>query len=231
MIGVPVSGRIEKLAIWAFEQPDCEGPVVERFEAQVNPAELTTGFEFEYVDAQGAGTTARRADFNKSKASDLQLSFFVDGTGADRATPDSPLVDVQQVVLQFQSVTGYSGKLHRPHYLKVMWGKLEIRRCVIKSVQIVYKLFRADGVPLRALINAVFMEAVDDASRVAKDGPQSADLTHLRTVKAGDSLPLLCHEIYGEPLRCVQVARANGLDHFRELRPGQQIVFPPIERA
>jgi hypothetical protein len=231
MLSAPASGGIEKLTVIAYGKPDCQGPELGRFAAQVNPAELTTGYEYDYTAAQGSGTTATRADFNKSKASDLQLSFFLDGTGADRATPTTPPQDVLERVAAFHKVTGYNGDLHRPPYLVVVWGKLEIRRCVIKSVQIVYKLFRADGVPLRALVNAVFTEAVDDTTRVTKEERQSADLTHLRTVKAGDSLPLLCHEIYGEALRCVQVARANGLDHFRELRPGQQIVFPPIEKA
>ena len=58
----------------------------------------------------------------------------------------------------------------------------------------------------------------------------SADLTHVRLVKAGDTLPRLCDEIYGEPRMYLEVARANDLDHFRALQPGMRIAFPPLEK-
>src|SRR5690606_4866514 len=108
-----------------------------RFETYVNPQELTLSYEIEYDSAQGAGTTGTRMDFKKMKPGDLSLTFFLDGTGANGRP-----ADVQQMIEQFQQVTGYNGDLHRPNYLKVMWGTLRIKRCVLKNATIVYKLFR-----------------------------------------------------------------------------------------
>ncbi|HEU6454372.1 MAG TPA: peptidoglycan-binding protein, partial [Roseateles sp.] len=65
---------------------------------------------------------------------------------------------------------------------------------------------------------------------VAMAQDQSPDLTHKRVVKAGDRLPLLCNEIYGTPHLYLQVAAANGLDDFRNLAPGTQLFFPPLEK-
>ena len=62
-------------------------------------------------------------------------------------------------------------------------------------------------------------------------GDQSADLTHVRLVKQGDSLPALCEQVYGNPRLVAEVARANGLDNFRALRAGMQLRFPPLEKA
>jgi nucleoid-associated protein YgaU len=53
---------------------------------------------------------------------------------------------------------------------------------------------------------------------------------HLRLIKAGDNLPALCFEIYGDPGYYLQVARANNIDNFRNLIPGTKVFFPPLEK-
>jgi len=218
-------GELEKLVIQAYTKPDYSGSAVDEFRAFVNPNEITLAYEMEYDAAQGAGTTTSRMNFKKVKPGDLSLTFFLDGTGAN-GTP----ADVQQLVAKFQAVTGYNGQIHRPNYLKVMWGTLQVKRCVLKSASIAYKLFRPDGVPLRAVITATFTDNADDTTRVAMAQDQSADLTHVRLVKAGDTLPALCGEIYGDLAYYLAVAAANGIDHFRQLVPGTRLVFPPIAR-
>ena len=218
-------GTLERLVIKAYEAPDYSGSPVATFEAYVNPNEITLAYEIEYDAAQGAGTTGSRMNFKSMKPGDLSLTFFIDGTGANGRP-----IDVQQRVESFQTATGYNGKIHRPNYLKVVWGTLQVKRCVLKSASIAYKMFKADGVPLRAVITATFTDNSDDQTRVALAQDESPDLTHVRLVAAGDTLPLLCSRIYGDPLRYLQVARANGLDDFRRIEPGTRLVFPPLER-
>lgn len=218
-------GTLEKLLIRAYEQPDYSGQPVGEFAAFLNPNEITLSYEMEYDAAQGSGTTNSRMDFKKMKPGDLSLTFFLDGTGAS-----GTVIDVQQKVEQFQTITGYNGNIHRPNYLKVVWGTLQVKRCVLKSASITYKLFKPDGVPLRAVITANFTDNSDDRTRVAMAQDQSPDLTHVRLVKAGDNLPALCYEIYGDPTRFLDVARANGIDNFRALIPGTKIFFPPLEK-
>jgi hypothetical protein len=216
-------GKLERLVIRAHEKPDYSDKPVREFVAYVNPSEVTLGYEIEYDAAQGAGTTASRMEFKRLKPGDMTLTFFLDGTGAS----GQPL-DVQRKVKEFQEVTTYNGKIHRTNYLVVAWGTLTIKRCVLKSASIAYKLFQPSGVPLRAVITATFLDNSDDQTRVAIAGDQSPDLTHVRLVKAGDSLPRLCAEIYGDALLYLKVAEANGLDDFRNLRPGTRVRFPPL---
>ncbi|MFZ2266866.1 MAG: hypothetical protein WAV95_04730 [Azonexus sp.] len=224
-IGGTPNGTLEKLTILAHTQADYSDPPLLRFAALVNPAEITLAYEVEYDAAQGAGTTGSRMDFKKIKPGDLSLTFFIDGTGAG-----GRVVEVQEEVEKFQTVTGYNGDIHRPNYLKVVWGNLQVKRCVLKSASIAYKLFRADGVPLRAVITAVFTDNSDDQTRVAMAQDQSPDLTHRRIFKAGDRLPALCQAIYGDPRLYLRVAEANGLDDFRHIEPGREIFFPPLEK-
>jgi hypothetical protein len=222
---MPGSGALERLVIKAYEKADYSGEAAREFEAYVNPNEITLAYEVEYDSAQGAGTTNSRMSFKKMKPGDMSLTFFLDGTGANGRP-----CDVQEKVEQFQLVTGYNGNIHRTNYLKIGWGTLTIKRCVLKSASIAYKLFRPDGVPLRAVITASFSDNSDDQTRVAMAQDQSPDLTHYQIVKAGDTLPLLCYEIYGDPGLYLRVARANDLDDFRNLVPGTRLRFPPLEK-
>src|SRR5215469_4397229 len=208
-------GTLERLLIRAFEKPDYSGSPIAEFEAYVNPTEITLSTEMEYDSAQGSGTTGSRMNFKHVKPGDLALTLFFDGTGAN----GRPL-DVQKKVEEFHTVTGYNGNIHRPNYLTVMWGTLPVKKCVLKSASVAYKLFQPDGVPLRALLTATFTDNSDDQTRVAKAQDKSADLTHARLVKVGDNLPTLCNAIYGDPRLYLQVADANGLDDFRRLVPG-----------
>jgi len=218
-------GTLEKLVIKAYESPNYSGQPVAEFAAFINPNEITLNYEMEYDSAQGSGTTNSRMSFKKQKPGDLTLTFFIDGTGASGKT-----VDVQQEVERFQTATGYNGAIHRPNYLKVAWGTLQVKRCILKSVSIAYKLFKPDGVPLRAVISATFTDNADDQTRVAMAQDQSPDLTHKRIVRAGDNLPALCSEIYKDPLYYLEVARFNRIDDFRNLKPGVSIIFPPLEK-
>jgi hypothetical protein len=217
-------GTLEKLRIKAYEKPNYAGQSIGEFSAYVNPNEITLSYEMEYDSAQGSGTTNSRMNFKKLKPGDLSLTFFIDGTGANGYS-----IDVQQKIGQFQTVTGYNGNIHRPNYLKVMWGTLQVKRCVLKSASIAYKLFKPDGIPLRAVITANFTDNSDDKTRQAISQDQSPDLTHIHLVKAGDTLPSLCDQIYGDPDYYLEVARANRIDNFRSLTPGSKLLFPPLE--
>ena len=217
-------GTLEKLLILAYTTPDYSGEPASQFTSYVNPNEITLSYEMEYDAAQGSGTTGSRMNFKKMKPGDLALTFFLDGTGAN-----GERIDVQQKIEEFQTVTGYNGDIHRPNYLKVSWGTLTVKRCVLKSASIAYKLFQPNGIPLRAVITASFTDNSDDTTRVAMAQDQSPDLTHLRVIKTGDELPVLCNEIYGDPRLYLRVAQANGIDDFRNILPGMRIFFPPLE--
>ena len=54
------------------------------------------------------------------------------------------------------------------------------------------------------------------------------DLTRLRDVRDGDTLPLLVNDIYGKPELYLEVARANRLFNFRKLKAASRLSFPPL---
>ena len=165
-------------------------------------------------------------EFKKIKPGELSLTFFIDGTGANGRQ-----VDVREQVDQFQHVTGYNGHIHRTHYLKVAWGTLQVKRCVLKSASIAYKLFQPDGVPLRAVITATFTDNSDDTTRVAMAQDESADLTHVRLVKAGDTLPALCQADLRRPALLPRGRARQRPRQLPRLPPGMRLLFPPLEQV
>jgi hypothetical protein len=218
-------GQLEKLVIQAFKDADYSGNPLDTFEVPLNPEEYTWNYDVEYNEAQGDGTTGSPGVYRKIKPQQYTLKFLLDGTGVT-----GKKIDVVQKIDDFFKIVGYTGEEHRPYYLKLIWGKLE-SRCVLIKADVTYKLFYPDGRPLRATINATFTETIDDKTRVKKARDSSPDLTHIRVVKQGDALPLLAYDIYGDPSYYLEVARVNKLNHFAQLRPGEKLIFPPIEKV
>jgi hypothetical protein len=129
-----------------------------------------------------------------------------------------------------QLLTGYQGSSHEPYHLKLVWGNLLFKGRAVE-LGITYKLFNPDGQPIRAVAKVKFKKSIEEKKRAAREDKKSADLTHQRQVKAGDTLPLMCQRIYGDPKYYLNVAQVNGLGNFRQLQPGMQLVFPPVEKT
>ncbi len=91
-----------------------------------------------------------------------------------------------------------------------------------------YKLFNPNGSPIRAVVKVKFISATDAELTAAKENKKSPDLTHVRMVKEGDTLPLMTFRIYGDSKYYLEVAKANKIQNFRKLKVGQEIFFPPI---
>jgi hypothetical protein len=123
----------------------------------------------------------------------------------------------------------YVGDIHEPKHFQVLWGSLLFKgRCT--GLNINFKLFNPDGKPIRAICKVTFNGSVEDNLRTAEERRESPDLTHYRMLKSGDTLPMMCYKIYGSSAYYLQVAQVNKLPSFRDLAPGTEIFFPPIEK-
>lgn len=216
-------GGLTRLTIDSHRRADYSDEPVDSFTVLFNPNTYTQRYEVVYHARQGAGDTGSPQVFGKIKPQEYTFELLFDGTGTAVAR-----AEVRTELEHFLTVAGkHDSEIHRPKYLRLCWGPL-VSRCVLKSADITYTLFKPDGYPLRARVRAVFSENVEDTLRVAEERRSSPDLTHVHTVKAGEHLTMLTDKYYGDPTRYLQVAAFNGLTNFRRLEPGQQIVFPPV---
>lgn len=228
------NGKLEKMLILAFDtseeaenggKPEAKASV----EAFINPETYTLEYKVKTADGQGQGTSGAQAKFEYTMPEELTFEFLFDNTGIIDGKPkkDGVFDDVDQ----FRRVlTEYQGASHEPYHLKLVWGNLIFKGRAIE-LGITYKLFNPDGQPIRAVAKAKFKGSIEEKKRAAKEDKTSPDLTHQYRVKAGDTLPLLCYRIYGDPKYYLKVAEANDLDNFRFLAPGMNLVFPPVERT
>jgi len=219
-----VAGELKKMQIEAYTEADYSGSPADTFTVMFNPNTYAQKYEVAYHDRQGQGDTGSPQVFGNIKPQEYTFEFLFDGTGVA-----AEQVDVQETVEKFLTVTGkHDGEIHRPKYLKLVWGAL-ISKCVLKSAEVTYTLFKADGYPLRAKVKAIFAENIEDTLRVAEERQSSPDLTHVRVVSEGEHLSLLCQRMYGTPAYYLQIAAFNGLKNFRRLEVGQTLLFPPIK--
>jgi hypothetical protein len=192
----------------------------------VNPGKYQIKYGVEYNEDQEQGTQGNNPPYSRTLPENIHFEFLIDGTGV---VPGSR--DVSTKVEEFkETVYKVDGEIHRPKFLKLLWGDLSFN-CVLKDLKINYTFFKPDGTPVRALLHATFLQIVEEKRREAEQGYNSPDLTHVRYVKEGDTLPLMTYRIYGDPALYIQVAKYNGIRNFRDIAPHTRIVFPPIDQV
>jgi hypothetical protein len=187
---------------------------------------------------EGAGTPVK---FLALDPETLSFEFYLDASGAlplnsNKSTseddpPNTTPMTLAKAIEEFKKVVyDYKGEIHAPSYLKIIWADT-VFKCRLTSLNIEYTLFKPSGAPLRAKIDVAFEQHLSPDELARRALKSSPDLTHLRMVHAGDTLPVMCFRIYGDSRHYPRVAWHNGLHDFRRLEPGTTLLFPPLERA
>lgn len=220
-----MDGNLAKVTILGFIGSDIlpTGIPFSMYTAMFNPEQLATSKTIQYDCSQAMGSQGSQLRYSHTPPRVVNLDFLIDGTGA---TGESR--EVLADIALFRLTTGFLGDLHRPSYLMLNWGTF-VFNCVLTKMDVKYTLFRPNGTPLRATISASFKEHTPSLLQSLLNNLSSPDLTHERTIKAGDTLPLMTYNIYKDPRYYLEIAKANDLDNFRELPEGEQLKFPPIE--
>jgi hypothetical protein len=227
-------GKLEKMLILAFAtSTEAEsGGMMEAkdsFEALINPETYTLEYKVKTADGQGQGSSGAQAKFEYTMPEELTFEFLFDNTGIIDGKPKKD--GIFEEVNHFRDLlTKYQGDSHEPYHLKLVWGNLIFKGRAIE-LGTTYELFNPDGQPIRAVAKAKFKGSIEEKKRAAKENKSSPDLTHRRQVKAGDTLPLMCYRIYGDPKYYLEVAKVNNLGNFRFLQPGSELIFPPIAKT
>jgi hypothetical protein len=232
------TGKLEKMLIMGFKdskeaETGGKAEAVKNdayFEALINPETYTHEYKLKYADsAQGQGTSGQELKFEKIEPQEMTFEFLFDNTGIIDGKRRENIADD---LAKFKSLLiEYKGDAHQPNIIKLVWGEHSVFKGRVMDLSITYKLFNPDGSPIRAVAKVKFKSTVEDGKRAAEDHNSSPDLTHYRKVKAGDTLPLLCHRIYGDSRYYLQVAAVNNLGNFRKLIPGMELLFPPVDKT
>ena len=241
-------GDLKKMKIKAFDKNGNE--LV--YNALVNPETYTLKHEVVYnPSCPPPGNPGKDQQYSHTQPDNLQFDFLFDSTGVipkplegiagalsgipiagavAGALSGAKKYDILEEIELFKSIVlNYDGDIHEPRTVQLLWGTLFFEG-KLTSLQFNFKLFKPDGTPLRVVATAAFIGTIEDDLREAIKKSNSPDLTHIRIVKEGDTLPLMAYKIYGDPAYYLEVARVNKLTNFRNLKPGDKIFFPPVEK-
>jgi hypothetical protein len=213
---------LEKLIIMGYSDEKLTQKTGQ-YKVQINPEKYSQQYSTEFTCDNAINTGGVVNKFVVQRPQDLALEFYLDASGV---VPG--LKSVTEDIETFKSIVySYNGTIHSPNYLRILWGKLTFD-CRLESLDIEYLLFTPAGVPLRAKLTTKFKQYNSPQKVQLQARNNSPDLTHSRIVAAGDTLPLLCFDIYRDSKYYIEIARVNSLNDFRNLLPGQQIFFPPL---
>ncbi|HWV69891.1 hypothetical protein [Chitinophaga sp.] len=220
------TGGPTKLLLAGYADPETT-QLIDSVSAVINPDSYTLNYTINYKNTDEQGAVAPTQIFSSMESGNFDLELLVDGTGVvpipGGLTVDTYIEKVMNIAYNYQ------GEDHRPNYLRITWGNTTFTG-VCKTINIKYSLFSTTGTALRAVIKLNVIESVAFATKIKESGVASPDLTHIRTVLAGDTLPLMTYRIYGEPGYYMEVARVNGLNSIHDIKPGDGLYFPPLKK-
>ena len=219
------SGTLKKMQIQAYSDPKFQTKSGSALDVLINPTNYSKTYKIVYDETQPPGASGGSPKFKKIASDDMSFQLVYDATGVvDSSKTDlaSQIDDLKDTVYE------YDGDTHEPKYLQLVWGEL-LYECRLASLTVNYTLFKPSGVPLRAKVDAQFTAFTDPETLASEAKKNSPDLSHIIRVKSGDTLPLLCYQVYKNSSLYLKVARFNKLPDFRNIQPGQQLIFPPLK--
>jgi hypothetical protein len=196
------------------------------FELKINPESFKFNKSIKYNEFKLFGASSGFVKYDAHAPSTLSFDFILDSTGIAYNKTES----IDKTVASFEKVAyNMNGEIHTPNGLTITWGTF-VFQCHLDSVSYDYTLFNPEGEPLRVKVAVSFTNSttLEEAEKTA--GKQSPDMTHVITLKAGESIAEWCHQIYDDASYCVDVAQYNQLQYFRNIAPGTEILFPPLVR-
>lgn len=209
------------------------------FKAMINPDTYSRSYGIGYTDKQcklesdPIGCTSVELNFAAIKKETVSFHLVIDGTGVVKLFDKVP--DVKEQLEKLKDIVyRYQGEKHEPSVVQLSWGDIDEDNVAfvgrMTSMKVDYTMFKPSGAPLRAKVALSFGSYMTRAESALRANQSSPDMSHVVQVRAGDSLPALCHRIYNDSSQYMTVARANGLSGFRELSPGMRLRFPPIKK-
>lgn len=197
------------------------------FEVMLNPSSYSHSYSIGYSKKEAMGQLGSDTKFSGVKPEKVSFDIVIDGTGVVEV-PDAASSGVKDQVKNLTDIVyKYDGSNHEPNHVRVLWGSL-IFFGRLDTMSVEYTLFKPGGEPLRAKIKlgfSGFMSKEEEALRANRSSP---DMSHVIEFKAGDTLPLLCYRVYKDSSYYPEVARANNITNFRDIRPGSKLHFPPL---
>lgn len=196
------------------------------FDAQINPDSLKLTREISYAKDKNQAMQEKQSKFDSQKPSSLSFNIVLDDTGV---APEAKGKIKDRINLLEKTLFLINSETHEPSYVRLLWGDFTFQGR-LKTLSYDYTMFAPDGSPLRVKVSLGFVSHMDIDVEKSKIKRKSPDLSRIIVLKSGESIASWCNEIYGDASYCFEIARENNLAGFRNVKPGTELMFPPLKR-
>jgi nucleoid-associated protein YgaU len=160
--------------------------------------------------------------FTKSDPAILTMKVWFDRSFDAGGTIDYEINQLQNWTCPTERIKTRAGS---PPRITFIWRSLHFVG-VISSLNINYKQFGVDGLPVRA---EVTISITENPPHIPGTNPTSGGISGRRvhTFSAGDTLHSIAYAEYGNPGLWRVLAEANGVDDPLRITPGTALLIPP----
>jgi hypothetical protein len=185
-----------------------------------NPTEYQLQKSNTFAEIGIPGLESPPIQFVRGAAEKLSLELLAD-------TSDT-LEDVREkYVNKLRDLMRLNADLHAPPIVAFSWDT-QVFKGVLESLNIAYVLFSPDGVPLRAKLSVTLKEYRPAAVQLRESPTLSPDFDKSFVVRRGDTLSGIAAQVYRDPARWREIARANGIVEPGRIRPGDTLRLPTL---
>jgi hypothetical protein len=199
----------------------------EKLNCLFNPTEYTVAKTNNWPAKPVVGKDVPKLDFTGGGARTMTVELMFDVFEEPNADVRQHTDKLSNMTLIDQSKKNPKTKKSRPPYVLFEWGENWQFKAAITSLSIRFTLFRANGVPARALASLTLTEAVDENEKPGTNPTSYAEPgMKRRMIRPRDTLAGIAYEEYGSANEWRQIALANRIDDPLSIEPGQIIAIP-----
>lgn len=194
----------------------------EAVEVLFNPTEYSLEISNNFQASAPPGLSNPILQFVNGNSDALSMDLFFD------TYTDGGRSDVSELTGRLAALLRIDGDTHAPPRVEFRWGVLSFKAVIEKLAQR-FTMFLSDGTPVRATLNVSFKQYKPLSEQLSDPRRNSADKTKRRVLTADNSIWLLADHELGNPREWRLIARRNGIDDPRAIRPGSVLVVPPLD--
>ena len=191
-----------------------------RIPLRFNPSEYQLQKSNNFAEIGIPGLESPPIQFVRGAAEKLSLELLAD-------TSDT-LEDVREkYVNKLRNLMRLNADTHAPPIVAFTWDT-QVFKGVLESLTITYVMFSPDGVPLRAKLSVTLKEYRPAAVQFRESPTFSPDFDKTFVVRRGDTMSGIAGQVFRDPSRWREIARANDVVDPRRIRPGDALRIPKL---
>jgi len=203
-----------------IEQPENPQDVPKRIPLKFNPTDYKLSKSNTFAEITIPGLESPPIQYIRGGSESLTVQALVDTSDTLDDVRKSYVDNIRKLMRPQQS-------LHAPPIVQFVWDKT-VFRGVVEKLDVNYVLFAKNGVPLRAQLDITLKE-YRPAREQDLDPPRTSPTVEKSyVVRRGDTWDRISAAVYRRPDAWRELARANGINDPRDLRPGLVLTVPRL---